>query len=73
MEGGGGRGARARGGERADWPIYRTGNKHRAAGVDPSGYRHVYTAPVISSREVALRLREPRISSSFRVLRKYKE
>lgn len=52
---GGGHGARAREGERADWPIYRTGNKHRAAGVDPSGYRRVYTAPVISSREVALR------------------
>lgn len=53
--GGGAVGARARtrGGERADWPIYRTGNKHRAAGVDPSGYRRVYTAPVISSREVA--------------------
>jgi len=42
--------ARARRGERGvDWPIYRTGNKHRAAGVDPSGYRHVYTASVISS------------------------
>lgn len=41
---------RARWGERGvDRPIYRTGNKHRAAGVDPSGYRRVYTASVISS------------------------
>lgn len=70
-EEGGGCEARTRGGERADWPIYRTGNKHRAAGVDPSGYRRVYTVPVISSREVAFAApREPRISTSFRAMQK---
>ena len=32
------------GAEHGSASIYRTGNKHGAAGVDPSGYRFVYTA-----------------------------
>lgn len=36
--------ARVREKERTVRSIYRTGNKHEAAGVDPSGYRFVYTA-----------------------------
>lgn len=50
-------GKRSREKERTARSIYSSGNKHGAAGVDPSGYRFVYTASVCrTSRQVVARV-----------------